>query len=111
MKFTVSSSLLQKLLSSINGVISSNPVVPILENYLFNLVKDKLIVSASDLQISMITQMDVLSGDTGSIAVPSKMLLDTLKVLPEQPITIEMDMESLNKMLSMEEYNRNGKTF
>ena len=94
MKFTVSSSLLQKLLSSINGVISSNPVVPILENYLFNLDKDKLIVSASDLQISMITQMDVVSTDTGSIAVPSKMLLDTLKVLPEQPITIEMDMDS-----------------
>ncbi len=91
MKFIASSSALLKQLSAINGVIVSNPVVPILENFLFELEGGKLTISASDLQTSMITEMDVTSDDQGSIAIPAKILLDTLKNLPEQPITLQVD--------------------
>ena len=53
MKFIVSSSALLKQISSINGVITTNPVVPILENFLFEITEGKLVVTASDLQTSM----------------------------------------------------------
>ncbi|MBZ0246584.1 MAG: DNA polymerase III subunit beta [Cyclobacteriaceae bacterium] len=91
MKFIVNSSYLLKQLSNINGVITTNPVVPILENFLFEIEKSILTVTASDLQTSMITEITVESKEKGSIAVPARILLDTLKNLPDQPVTFSID--------------------
>jgi len=94
MKFIVSSAALLKQLSAINGVITTNPVVPILENFLFEIEKGQLTVTVSDLQTSMITFLDVEAKESGSIAVPAKILMETLKNLPEQPITFSIDKET-----------------
>ncbi len=91
MKFIVNSSYLLKQLSNINGVITTNPVVPILENFLFEIDKTSLTVTASDLQTSMITEITIESKEKGSIAVPARILLDTLKNLPDQPVTFSVD--------------------
>lgn len=91
MKFIVNSAYLLKQLSNINGVITTNPVVPILENFLFELDKGSLTVTASDLQTSMITELQVESKERGNIAVPARILLETLKNLPEQPVTFSID--------------------
>ncbi|MEJ2005848.1 MAG: DNA polymerase III subunit beta [Cyclobacteriaceae bacterium] len=100
MKYSVSSSALLKQLSSINGVINTNPVVPILENFLFEISEGKLVVTASDLQTSMITELEVESKESGNIAVPAKILLETLKNLPEQPVTFSIDEESYSVEIS-----------
>ncbi len=94
MKFVVSSSTLLKQLSAINGVVSTNPIVPILENFLLTLEGDVLTMTASDLQTVMITEVGVESGDQGAIAIPAKLLLDTLRGLPEQPVTFNVDHET-----------------
>lgn len=94
MKFTVSSSTLLKQLSSINGVVNSNPVVPILENFLFEIERGKLMITASDLQTSMKVSLDVEADENGSVAVPARILMDTLKNLPEQPVTFTIDEAS-----------------
>jgi len=94
MKFIVNSSYLLKQLSNINGVITTNPVVPILENFLFEVDRNRLIVTASDLQTSMVTELSVESKEKGSIAVPARILLDTLKNLPDQPVTFSIDESS-----------------
>lgn len=100
MKFIVNSSYLLKQLSYINGVITTNPVVPILENFLFEINKNLLTVTASDLQTSMITEINVESKEKGSIAVPARILLDTLKNLPDQPVTFSMDESTYSIELS-----------
>ena len=100
MKFIVSSAALLKELSSINGVITTNPVVPILENFLFEIVDNKLTITASDLQTSMITELEVESKESGNIAVPAKILIDTLKNLPEQPVTFSIDTSSYSIEIS-----------
>jgi DNA polymerase-3 subunit beta len=100
MKFIVNSSYLLKQLSNINGVITSNPVVPILENFLFEIDKSNLTVTASDLQTSMITEITVESKEKGSIAVPARILLDTLKNLPDQPVTFSIDAASYSIEIS-----------
>ncbi|MEO1049973.1 MAG: DNA polymerase III subunit beta [Bacteroidota bacterium] len=100
MKFIVSSASLLKQLSNINGVITTNPVVPILENFLFEIEDGKLTITASDLQTSMITEMDVESKESGSIAVPARILIDTLKNLPEQPVTFSIDEETYSVEIS-----------
>ncbi|HEV7380961.1 MAG TPA: DNA polymerase III subunit beta [Dyadobacter sp.] len=94
MKFVVSSSVLLKQLSAINGVVSTNPIVPILENFLLALEGNKLTVTASDLQTVMITEVEVESSEKGAIAIPAKLLLDTLRGLPEQPITLQVNAET-----------------
>jgi DNA polymerase-3 subunit beta len=94
MKFVVSSSVLLKQLSAINGVVSTNPIVPILENFLLALEGNKLTVTASDLQTVMITEIEVESSEKGAIAIPAKLLLDTLRGLPEQPITLQVNAET-----------------
>ncbi|MEL6557404.1 MAG: DNA polymerase III subunit beta [Bacteroidota bacterium] len=94
MKFIVSSSYLLKQLSSINGVITTNPVVPILENFLFEITDGLLTITASDLQTSMITELEVEAKEDGNIAIPAKILIETLKNLPEQPVTFSIDAET-----------------
>ncbi|HLO44917.1 MAG TPA: DNA polymerase III subunit beta [Leadbetterella sp.] len=94
MKFVVSSSELVKNLSNISGVIAPNPLVPILENFLFELDKTSLTVTASDMQTVMVADLMVDSSDTVSVAIPAKLLMDTLKSLPEQPITVSISNET-----------------
>ncbi len=94
MQFVVSSSVLLKQLAAVNGVVSNNPIVPILENFLFKLEDNILTVTASDLQTVMITEIEVESQENGAIAVPAKLLLDTLRGLPDQPITLKVDEET-----------------
>ncbi len=94
MKFIVSTSTLLKQLSMVGGVVPSNPMVPILENLLLELKDGKLGITASDLQTSIITELPVEAQQDGSIAVPARMLTDTLKNLPEQPVTIHVDHET-----------------
>ncbi len=91
MKFVISSSSLLKQLNSVSGVIASNPLVPILENFLFEIDKESLTITASDLQTTIITQLSVESKEVGSVCVPAKILQDTLKNLPEQPVTFNID--------------------
>ncbi|KAA5544784.1 DNA polymerase III subunit beta [Adhaeribacter rhizoryzae] len=100
MKFIVSSSALLKQLQSINGVIASNPVVPILENFLFEINDGTLTITASDLETSMITEMHVEAKENGRIAAPARILLDTLKNLPDQPVTFTIDEETYTIELS-----------
>jgi len=94
MKFIVSSSALLKQLSAINGVVTTNPVVPILENFLFEIKDSLLTITASDLQTSMITEISVEAKEDGNIAVPAKILIETLKNLAEQPVTFTIDHDT-----------------
>jgi DNA polymerase-3 subunit beta len=91
MKFIVSSTVLLKQLASISGVITTNPVVPILENFLFEIHDSVLTITASDLQTSMINELPVEAKEKGNIAVPAKILIETLRNLPEQPVTFTID--------------------
>jgi DNA polymerase-3 subunit beta len=87
MKFIVSSSYLLKQLQILGGVINNNNTLPILDNFLFELKQTTLIVSASDLETTMSSTLEVESESNGSVAIPARLLLDTLKTFPEQPLT------------------------
>ncbi len=91
MRFIVSTSTLLKHLQAVSGALSNSAVLPILENFLFEIKDSSLTISATDLQTSMTTSVAVESKEGGKIAVPSKILLDTLKTLPEQPIAFSVD--------------------
>jgi len=91
MKFIVSSSYLLKQLQVLGGVINNSNTLPILDNFLFELDGNSLTVSASDLETTMMATLEVESQDKGMIALPARLLLDTLKTFPEQPLTFTQE--------------------
>lgn len=91
MKFVASTSSLMKSLQLVNGVISTNVVIPILEYFLFEVEDGHLVITGTDLETSIRTQVEVEARETGRVAVPAKMMLDILKSLPEQPVTFTID--------------------
>lgn len=91
MKFIVSSSYLLKQLQVLGSVINSSNTLPILDNFLFELDSNALTVSASDLETTMSATLEIDSESRGSVAVPAKLLLETLKTFPEQPLTFTVE--------------------
>lgn len=91
MKFIVSSTYLLKQLQVLGGVINNSNTLPILDNFLFELNSTELTISASDLETTMSAKLDVESDNSGSVAVPARLLLDTLKTFPEQPLTFVVE--------------------
>ena len=106
MKFVVSSTELLSHLAAISKVISSKSTMPILDNFLFRITENSLTITASDLESTLITHMELdnMEGE-GIIAVPAKLLTDTLKEFPEQPLTFQMDTDTYG----IEIFSDNGK--
>jgi DNA polymerase III subunit beta len=104
MKFIVSSSALLKQLQQINGVINANTVLPILEDFLFVIEKNSLTVVATDLETVMKINMEIEAKDNGKVCIPAKILMDSLKNLPDQPLTFNID-----KNFGIEITSDNGK--
>src|SRR5690606_7288075 len=94
MNFIISSSLLFKNLQKIGGVLNTSNSLPILDNFLFELDGGELTISASDLENTMKTTVKTdESKSNGKIAVPAKLLLDTLKNFSDQPLSFTIDIE------------------
>ncbi len=96
MKFIISSASLLKGLQKISGIMSTSNVLPILDNFLFELNENKdLSIRASDLETTIISHLQVdMAEGSGKIAIPSKILLETMKTLPDLPVTMIVNMEN-----------------
>ena len=100
MKFIVSSSELQKALQTVSGVISNSQSRPILENFLFEIEKERLKITASDGETTLITSLEVKSDVEGKIAVPAKIFQEFVKTYGDQPLTLSVkDAEDGNGKL------------
>ena len=104
MKFIVSSSQLLKQLQHIAGVINANTVLPILEDFLFEIEKNQLTVVATDLETVMRIQLDIEAKDSGKVCIPAKILMDSLKNIADQPLSFNID-----KNFAVEITSDNGK--
>ena len=101
MKFTVSSSALQSLLATTGKVISNKNTLPILDYFLFDLKGNQLQVTTSDLEIFLTGSIAVDNADSdGKIAVPAKLMLESLKEFSEMPLNIEVNETSFEIKIS-----------
>lgn len=88
MKFIVSNEVLIKNLQSLNAVIATNTSLPILETFLFEVDDQELIITSSDMETSIQVKIPIIMVETtGKIAIPAKILVETLKTLPAIPVT------------------------
>lgn len=103
MKFVISSTELLKHLQIVSRVISSKNTLPILDNFLFKLGKNELEITASDLESTLITRVSLENAsEEGSIAIPAKILTEALKEFSEQPLTFEINLETLEVVINSE---------
>ena len=96
MKFIASSTELLSHLQAISRVISSKNSLPILDNFLFELNGNTLTMTASDIETTLVTSMEVEGVEgAGKVAVASRLLLDTLREFSEQPLSFDINDSNL----------------
>ena len=101
MKFIVSSSLLLKNIQALSGVLNSSNTLPILDDFLFELKDDTLYITASDLETTMTVSLEpTKSEEPGMVAIPAKILLETLKTFADIPVTFTINNETLGVEIS-----------
>lgn len=106
MKFIVSSTGLFSHLQAISRVINSKNTLPILDCFLVELNDGTLSLTASDNETTLSTSIEVNEYDKdGRFAISSKTILDALKEIPEQPLTFDVNLETLEIMVQYQ----NGK--
>jgi len=106
MKFVVSSMELLGHLQAISRVISNKNTLPILDNFLFSLEDGILEITSSDLESTLVTHFQLENTDgTGAVAIPARLLTDTLKEFPDIPLTFEVNPDTLMVVIQSE----NGK--
>ena len=95
MKLIISSSELLRGVMAVAKAIPAKSPLPILENFLFDLKGNMLEITASDSELTLKTQVEVENtAEEGRIAVPAKHMMDLLKELPDQPLTISTSSDS-----------------
>lgn len=90
---------LEKEVQALNNVILQNPLIPILENFLLKIENNEIVLAGSDNQTSIVSRIPLEGKSKAApleIAVPARMLKDTLKNLPKQPVDLSIDKERYN---------------
>ena len=105
MKFIISSEVLLKTIQPIIGIIVNNPALPIIENILIELKDNTLSAKATDLETTIINTTTVESESDAAIAVNAKLLLETLRTFPEQPLTFKTNTENNTLEITSEQGN------
>ena len=96
MKLVASSADLLRGILTVSKAIPAKTSVAILENYLFEVDGDKLFITASDMELTLKTQVAAQNGsEDGKVAVPSRQLTELLKEMPDQPIRISSINENM----------------
>jgi DNA polymerase-3 subunit beta len=110
MRFTTTTGELQRVLSKVGGVVPTKSTMPILENFLFDLLNNTLTITATDLEISQTISLGVKGSEDGKIVVPAKRLNDTVRALPDTELLFAIETTSSKIKISTKngEYNITG---
>ncbi|MBP6978314.1 MAG: DNA polymerase III subunit beta [Lentimicrobiaceae bacterium] len=101
MKFIVSSTSLLRNLQAISGVLNASNTLPILDDFLFRLKEDQLEITASDLETTMTVSIPTTKAEEpGVVAIPAKILMDTLKTFSDLPLTFTISDENFGVEIS-----------
>ncbi len=90
MEITVGKFELLRELTATQGVVERKTTIPILSNYLFEAVGDKLSLTATDLDLSLRTSCNAKVKKEGACTIPARKLHDYVKLLPDADITIKL---------------------
>lgn len=115
MKLTIKKEILLDAINKVSKAISTKNLIPVLAGIKFELNKKKLVLTASDNDITIQTTIDCNNEDEvkveeeGSIIIQGKYILDIVRKLPDKYINIEV-IDELKILIYTEnsEFNLNG---
>ena len=115
MKFTIKKEVLMEAINKVSKAISSRNVIPVLAGIKFELTSKKLVLTASDNDITIQTHIDcdneeiIKVKEEGSIIIQGKYISDIVRKLPDEYINIEV-VDELKILIYTEnsEFNLNG---
>ncbi len=96
MKFTILQDKLLAGLQSLIGVVPTKSTFPVLANVMMEISKEKLRLSATDLEIAAVTELEAQGGKEGAITVPAKQLFEIVKQLPHSPVEIAVEENKIS---------------
>jgi DNA polymerase-3 subunit beta len=96
MKFSCNQDTFSKYLNILSRVVSTKPGLPILSNIFLQTEKGKLIMKATDLEISLTTWIGADVEDNGKITLPAKQLSEFVNSIPEEVVNVEVEKQNFN---------------
>ena len=96
MQFSCNQDTFSKYLNIISRVVNNRPGLPILNNVLFEIVKGKVILKVTDLELSISTWIGADVKVEGKITAPAKQLSEFINSIPEEKVDVELDKQSFN---------------
>lgn len=90
MEFIVSKSDLVRELNLSQGVVEKKTTIPILSNVLVEAEGDRIVLTATDLELGIRCSCSAKVSRSGSGTIPAKRLLDYVRLLPESDIQVKV---------------------
>ena len=100
MKLTVTKQALLDGLQRIQNIVSSRVTLPVLSNVLLETTETGLLLTATDLEVSVRTETPATVEKTGSTTLPAKRLLSIIRELPAEEIQLETDARNVTSIRS-----------
>jgi len=90
MEFSVKKFDLLDELSLIQGVVERKTTIPILSNLLCEAKGNELRITATDLELSILTSCEAKVKQDGASTIPAKKLLELVRLLPDEEIRFKL---------------------
>ncbi len=89
MEFTVSRADLVRELNLSQGVVEKKTTIPILSNILVEADRDKIVLTATDLELGIRVSCPARVKKSGAGTIPARRLLDYVRLLPESDVVVK----------------------
>jgi DNA polymerase-3 subunit beta len=93
MRITCSRDELAQALGVVSRGVSTRGAVQILGGVLLRAESASLQIAATDMEISLRTSLDSTVGEDGAVVVPGRLLVDIVRLLPDQEVALEHRLE------------------
>ena len=109
MRITLSCAVLSSRLLTLSKVLNSKNSLQILDCILFDVKDGVLTLTASDKENELTTSVELDEADSdGRFAISSRTIIDAVKDLPEQPVTLTVDLNTYSVSIT---FQNGGYTF
>ena len=96
MKFVCNQVDLTKALNTVSKAVSSRTTIPTLKGILMEVRENNLILTASDMDLTIETSIEIEDGENGSIVVPAKLFNEVIRKLPHDKVSIKTEGYDIN---------------
>lgn len=100
MRFNIAKSDLSSSLSLVNGVTERKNTIPILKNVKLEVIDNKLLLSATDMDILSESKINTIDSENGKTTVPAQLFHDIVKKIPDDK-TITIDLEEDDSVIKI----------